>query len=117
MHSDASFSGMEQKHFDESSYEMSSENEIDKKIVLRGIWDISSKKRADQIPFNIDGTKCSEIQGKDRSYVLNKSRDGCPSLDLIGLALNLSNMMLLKVIFPVQIFIVPYCRSLTNQIE
>ena len=57
---------------------MSSENEIDEKIVLRGIWDISSMKRADQIPFNIDGTKCYEIVGKNRSDVLNKSRDGRP---------------------------------------
>ena len=44
MQSDVSFSGMEQKHYDESSYEMSSENEFDEKIVLRGIWDISSMK-------------------------------------------------------------------------
>ena len=57
---------------------MSSENEIDEKIVLRGIWDISSMKRANQIPFNIDGTKCYEIAGKNRSDVLNKSRDGRP---------------------------------------
>ena len=76
MQSDASFSGMEQKHSDESSYELSSENEINEKIVLRGIWDISSAKRVDQIPFNIDGTKCYEIVGKNRSDVFNKSRDG-----------------------------------------
>ena len=37
MQSDASFSGMEQKHSDESSYEMSSENKINEKVVLRGI--------------------------------------------------------------------------------
>ena len=66
MHSDVSFSGMQRKHFDESSYEMNSENEIDKNIVLRGILHMSSKKRANQIPFNIDGTKCYEIQGKNR---------------------------------------------------
>ena len=78
MQSDTSFSGMEQKHSDESSYEMSSDNEIDEKIVLRGIWDISSMKRVDQIPFNIDGTKCYEIVGKNRSDVLNKLRDGRP---------------------------------------
>ena len=65
MQSDTSFSGMEQKHSDESSYEVSSDNEIDEKIVLRGIWDISSMKRVDQIPFNIDGTKCYEIVGKN----------------------------------------------------
>ena len=78
MQSDVSFSGMEQKHYDESSYEMSSENEFDEKIVLRGIWDISSMKRVDQIPFNIYGTKCCEIVRKNRSDVLNKSRDGRP---------------------------------------
>ena len=37
MQSDASFSGMEQKHSDESSYEMSSENKINEKVVLRSI--------------------------------------------------------------------------------
>ena len=37
MQSDANFPGMEPKHSDESSYEMSSENEINEKIVLRGI--------------------------------------------------------------------------------
>ena len=31
---------MEQMQSDKSSYEMGSENEIDGKIVLRGIWDI-----------------------------------------------------------------------------
>ena len=46
---------MEKKHSDKSSCEMSSENEIDVKIVLRSIWDISSMKRVEQIPFNIDG--------------------------------------------------------------
>ena len=51
---------------------MSSENEIDEKIVLRGIWDISSMKQANQIPFNIDGTKCYVIVGKNRSDVLNQ---------------------------------------------
>ena len=76
MQSDASFSGMEQKHSDESGYEMSSANKIDEKIVLGGMWDISSMKRVDQIPFNIDGTKCYEIVRKNRWYVLNKSRDG-----------------------------------------
>ena len=35
-------------------------------------------KRADQIPFSIDGTKCYEIVGKNRLDVLNKSRDGRP---------------------------------------
>ena len=67
---------MEKKHSDKRSYEMSSENEIDEKIVLRGIWDIPSMKRVEQIPFNIGGTKCYEIVGKDRSDELTKSRDG-----------------------------------------
>ena len=58
MQLDTSFSGMEQKHSDKSSYEMSSDNEINEKIVFRGIWNISSIKRVDQVPFNIDGTKC-----------------------------------------------------------
>ena len=71
---------------------MSSENEINEKIVLRGIWDISSMKRVDQISFNIDGTKYHEIVEKNRLNVLNKSRvivrgNGTP--DLIGLAINL----------------------------
>ena len=35
-------------------------------------------KRNGQIPFNIDRTKCYEIVGKNRSDVLNKSRDGRP---------------------------------------
>ena len=33
-------------------------------------------KRVEQIPFNIGGTKCYEIVGKDRSDELTKSRDG-----------------------------------------
>ena len=37
MQSDAIFFRIEQKHSDENSYEMSSENEINEKIVLRGI--------------------------------------------------------------------------------
>ena len=69
---------MEQKHSDKSSYEMSSENETDEKIVLRGIWDISSRKRVDQIPFSIEETNCFEIVGKNRSDVCHKSRDGHP---------------------------------------
>ena len=69
---------MERKHSDENGYEMRSENEIDEKIVLRGIWDISSMKRVDQIPSNMDGTKRYEIVGKNRSDVLNKSRNGRP---------------------------------------
>ena len=35
-----------------------------KKIVLRGVWDISSMKRVDQIPFNINETECYEMIGK-----------------------------------------------------
>ena len=69
---------MEQKHSDEGSSEISSENEIDEKMVLRSIWDISSMKRVNQISFNIDGTECYEIVRKNRSDVLNKSRDGRP---------------------------------------
>ena len=69
---------MEQKHSDKSSLGMISENEIDEKIVLRGIWDISSMKRVDQIPFSIDETKYFEIVGKNRSDVLHKLGDGCP---------------------------------------
>ena len=58
---------------------MSSENETDKKkIVLKGIRDISSMKRVDQILFNLDGTKRYEIIGKNKSDVLNKSTDGLP---------------------------------------
>ena len=33
-------------------------------------------KRVDQILFNLDGTKLCEIIGKNKSDVLNKSRDG-----------------------------------------
>ena len=32
-----------------------------KKIVLRGVWDIWSMKRVDQIPFNINETECYEM--------------------------------------------------------
>ena len=35
-----------------------------KKIVLRGVWDISSMKRVDQISFNINETECYEMIGK-----------------------------------------------------
>ena len=58
---------------------MISENETDKKkIVLRGIWNISLIKQVDQIPRNIEGTKFYEIIGKSRSGLLNKSRNGRP---------------------------------------
>ena len=64
-------------------------------------------KRVDQISFNIDGTKYHEIVEKNRLNVLNKSRvivrgNGTPD-DLIGLAINLSDMVIVEVVFPVQI--------------
>ena len=58
---------------------MSSEKETDKKkIVVKGIRDISPKKRVDQILLNLDGTKRYEIIGKNKSDVLNKLTDGLP---------------------------------------
>ena len=88
---------------------MSSENEIDEKIVLRGIWDISSMKQANQIPFNIDGTKCYVIVGKIyRTYLIKRWSSvefvrGNGTVDLNGLAINLSDIVIVEVVIPVQI--------------
>ena len=62
-------------------------------------------KRVDQIPFNIDETKCYEIAGKNMSDILNKLRDGRgnETLDLNGQAINLSDTVIFEVVFLVQI--------------